>query len=169
MPPLCPECLGWRSPHCPAIPGQVGPPRAEQRRREERFCPASGVRTRPERRLHEPTPRSETLQPTSPGASERARRRGQKENPGQLHPGTGDARFVVPSQALGDPLGAAGPGPRAGPPVAKGEGITRFPDPLAEQNECLSSDTRSAGPRGRSEETNEAARGRRRAVARPAA
>lgn len=127
----CPRCVRnvWAGGPLtrPAIPGQVGPPQAEQRRREERFCPASSACTRPELRLHEPTPRSETLQPTSPGVSARGAgdRRRKRDNcipgpemPASSHPPRRWATLLAlpaPARAQGHPWQRAR-GPRAFPP-----------------------------------------------------
>lgn len=109
----------------PATPGQVCPLEQNKEAARSASVHASGVRTSPELRFQEPTPRSETLQPTSPGVS--ARRREQKGKRGQPHPGTRDAGFLVLSGTMSAPPSAAGPGPRAGRPMVQGAGTTRFP------------------------------------------
>lgn len=129
-PLLSPERRGWLSLYSPGDSSPGLSPGAEQRRREERFCPRlPAPAPRPLLRLHEPTPLSETLQPTSLRVTARgaANRRSNGDN---LYLGARDAGREAPLHAPRVPARAQGD------PRCKGES-SPCPAPLREGNAFL--------------------------------
>lgn len=105
--------------------GQVCPPEQNKGTARSASVLASGVHTHPEHYLSEPTPHSETLQPTSPERAQAARGTGATRT-------TASRDQICPlSRTLPDderPSSRRGPSPRAGRPLVQGKGNTRaFP------------------------------------------
>lgn len=96
-----------------ATPGQVCPPVQNKEAARRASVLASGDSPSPELRLQEPTPRSETLQPTSPGVS--ARGAGYRRR-------NGDHRIPRPETPASSSSSRS-----AGRPLVQGQGATRFP------------------------------------------
>ncbi|XP_047275609.1 uncharacterized protein LOC124901483 [Homo sapiens] len=110
----------------PATPCQGLSSRAEQRRREESFCPRL---PRPALHSHQPTPLSETLQPTSP----RVRARGEwarRRNRDNRIPGPEMPSSASPPGQGAPPLAPPVPVCELGDPRCQGERSTRFSQPL---------------------------------------